>query len=111
MRITLAGMRFHALIGILPHEREHAQPIEIDLTVTRSDEALGVLDYRTLYELASAAVANAPIEYLEQLALAIANAAVGLPNVEVAAVAVRKPHVMLDGPLAYAEVAIERHRA
>ena len=30
--ITLRAMRFHALVGILPHERELEQPIEIDVT-------------------------------------------------------------------------------
>ena len=33
--ITLHAMRFHALVGILPHERDIPQPIEIDLTRAR----------------------------------------------------------------------------
>jgi dihydroneopterin aldolase len=104
-------MRFHALVGILPHERDHAQPLEVDLTVTGPDDAAGVLDYRMLYSLTSTAVAAGRIDYLEELAVSIANAAIGLPTVDVVTVAVRKPHVMLDGPLAYAEVAVERRRA
>ena len=44
MVISLVGMRFHVRVGILPHERVHAQPLEIDIAVTRADDADGVLD-------------------------------------------------------------------
>jgi dihydroneopterin aldolase len=107
--ITLRGMRFHALVGILDHERQLAQPIEIDLLV-RVAEASGesVVDYRALYDIAAAAVAG-HTDYLEQIADRIAGAALALSaRVRSARVAVRKPHVPLPGPLAYAEVVIDR---
>ena len=31
--ITLAGMRFHVRVGVLPHERELAQPLEFLETI------------------------------------------------------------------------------
>jgi dihydroneopterin aldolase len=108
--ISLIGMRFHVRVGILPHERTHAQPLEIDLTVTRVDDAPGILDYRALYELVADRARAQPLEYLETLAASIADAALGLEGVTGARVVVRKPHVMLDGPLAYAEVVVERQR-
>ena len=107
MVISLVGMRFHVRVGILPHERVHAQPLEIDVAVTRAD-AGGVLDYRTLYALAAQRVAQEPLDYLEDVASAIAEGALALSGVTHARVAVRKPHVMLDGPLAYAEIVVER---
>jgi dihydroneopterin aldolase len=108
-------MRFHVRVGVLPHERELAQPLEVDLTVFRSGalggarSAGGVLDYRDLYA-ATAAVADAgqPHEYLEEIADAVAERALALGGVRRARVAVRKPHVMLAGPLAHAEVVLER---
>ena len=100
-------MRFHVRIGILSHERVHPQPLEIDVAVTRPDEA-PLLDYRTLYEMTATAVAAEPLDYLEEVATAIADAALALPEVRHARVAVRKPHVMLDGPLAHAEIVVER---
>jgi 7,8-dihydroneopterin aldolase/epimerase/oxygenase len=109
--ISLVGMRFHVRVGILPHEREHAQPLEIDLRVTRSPHAAGVLDYRSLYALASGCVAHEPLDYLEDVATRIADGALALSGVTHARVAVRKPHVMLDGPLAYAEIVVERPHA
>ena len=54
--------------------------------------------------------AREPLEYLEEVAGAIADGALALEGVTHARVAVRKPHVMLDGPLAYAEIVVERAR-
>jgi dihydroneopterin aldolase len=107
--ISLVGMRFHVRIGILSHERVHAQPLEIDVAVTRRDDA-ALLDYRSLYAMAAGAVSAEPLDYLEQVAAAVLEGALALPEVEHARVAVRKPHVMLDGPLAYAEIVMERDR-
>ena len=79
-------MRFHALVGVLPHERVYPQPLEVDVTVWRaapSDEAPdddAVIDYRDIYDAVAARVA------------------------------VRKPHVPLPGPLAYAEVVVDSGR-
>ena len=103
-------MRFQVLVGILPHERVHTQPLEIDLSVTRSAEEPAVLDYRELYALTAAQLAREPWDYLEDIACSIADAAVAVSGVTHARVAVRKPHVTLDGPLAYAEVVVERAR-
>ena len=110
MVISLVGMRFHVRVGILPHEREHPQPLEIDLSVTRAPDAVGVLDYRTLYALAAEYMRREPLDYLEEIATAIADGALALNGVTHARVAVRKPHVTLDGPLAYAEIVVERAR-
>lgn len=111
--ITLHAMRFHARIGVLPHERELSQPVEVDLTVRlrpASAEA-GVLDYRDLYELAAGALGGGHVSYLEDLAETIVSGALARPRVSSARVAVRKPHVALAGPLAYAEVVVERDGA
>jgi dihydroneopterin aldolase len=103
-------MRFHVRIGILPHEREHPQSLEIDLSVTRGDRETDLLDYRTLYALAQSGVAPEPLDYLEDVAASLAARAVVLPGVTHARVAVRKPQVLVGGPLAYAEVVVERSR-
>jgi dihydroneopterin aldolase len=107
--ITLNGMRFHALIGVLPHEREHMQPVEIDLTAwVRTSEP--VLDYRRLYAKVEAALAAPELLYLEDVAESIADRTLGEPAVQRVRVVVRKPHVALGGPLNYAGVSIVRER-
>jgi dihydroneopterin aldolase len=108
VRISLVGMRFHVRVGTLPHERELAQPLVIDLTVSRADDRPDILDYRALYALAAAEVAREPLEHLETLAESIAAGALALDGVLDTRVAVRKPHVPLGGPLDYAEIVVER---
>ena len=103
-------MRFHARIGVLPHERELPQPVEVDLTVRLHPAVAGaeVLDYRELYGVAAAALGGSHVDYLEELAETIATGALARPRVASARVAVRKPHVALGGPLDYAEVVVRR---
>lgn len=113
--ITLQAMRFHTHIGVLPHEAEIAQSIEVDVSVwvSRSEMAhgsAGVLDYRELYELVASIVANGHIRYLENLAERVAHSALEMGDVTRVAVKVRKPHVALPGPLQHAEVSLDRKR-
>ena len=102
-------MRFHALIGILEHERTVPKPLEVDLSVRCAAEG-GILDYRRLYELVERVVSSGPIDYLETIADRITRLALEDPRVRQARVAVRKPHVAMPGPLAYAEVVVRRQR-
>ena len=107
--VTLKGMRFHTLIGILPHEAEFPQPVEIDLTVWRDRTGkMETVDYRLLYKIAAKSLAAGHVEYLEDVADHVASEALAIPGVEGVRVAIRKPHVALDGPLEYAEVVVER---
>lgn len=111
--VTLKSMTFHARVGVLPHEAQIAQSIEVDLSVwvSREDSARGgegIVDYRKLYDLVAAVVNEGHTHYLENLVERIAAAALGISHVTLVRVTVRKPHVSLPGPLAYAEVSLER---
>ena len=113
--VTLKAMRFHARIGMLPHEAEIAQSIEVDasLWVRRSGErptAKDIVDYRRVYDLVAEVVTQGHTTFLEEVGERIAERALQLPLVERVRIAVRKPNVALPGPLAYAEVALERER-
>lgn len=108
--IRLRAMSFHTLIGVLPHEREHAQPLEIDLTAWIRPGS-GVVDYRRLYAEVRAATESPKLFYLEELAASIASRVLETEgDVQRVDVAVRKPHAAIGGPLAYAEVAVTRSR-
>ena len=114
--VRLEAMRFHARIGVLPHEAEIAQPIEIDVAawVLREEEARGaqgVLDYRRIYDLVSSIIAEGHILYLEDLAAAVADGALSIDGVQRVLVNARKPQVALPGPLAFAQVTLERGRS
>jgi 7,8-dihydroneopterin aldolase/epimerase/oxygenase len=116
--ITLRGMRFHTLVGLLPHEGKFPQPLELDVTayvslrrVGESDEPAMRLDYRTLYQVIADTVnASAHHKLLEALVEKIARATLALEGVERVRVAARKPHAPITGPLDSVEVTIERAR-
>jgi len=114
--VTLKAMRFHARIGVLPHEAEIAQSIEVDasLWVKRTGgrvSAKDIVDYRRVYDLVAEVVTDGHISFLEEVGEMIADRALQLPLVTRVRIAVRKPNVALPGPQAYAEVALERERA
>jgi len=107
--VSLTGMRFHACVGILAHERELPQPLEIDVDAWLGRAAAHeVLDYRALYDVAAAVVAGGELLYIEDVASRVADGALALGGVARVRVAVRKPHVALPGPLAHAGVVLER---
>lgn len=111
--VTLKSMTFHARVGVLPHEAELAQSIEVDLSVwvSRADDAKGgegIVDYRRLYDLVASIVNEGHTHYLENLVERIAKSAAAITGVTLVRVTVRKPHVSLPGPLSYAEVSVER---
>jgi 7,8-dihydroneopterin aldolase/epimerase/oxygenase len=116
--ITLRGMRFHTLVGLLPHEEHIPQPLELDVTVYLSLRQVGItdspkalLDYRVLYRLVAESVGTSHHRFLEGLCELIASKALALENVDRVRVAARKPHAPIPGPLESVEVVIERARA
>lgn len=110
-------MRFHTRVGLLPHEQQIPQPLELDLTVWaslrragESDSIRGGLDYRSLYTVVADTVGTSHHRLLEALCEKIAARALALDGVQRVRVAARKPHVPIAGPLEYVEVVLERER-
>lgn len=113
--VRLDAMKFHARIGVLVHEAEISQPLEVDVAawVDRAEDAKGsegVLDYRRVYEMVSSIIAAGHISYLEDLAAAIADQILSIEAVKRVVVNARKPHVAMPGPLGFAQVTLERAR-
>jgi len=117
--ITLRGMKFHTLVGLLPHEGKFPQPLELDVTayvslreVGEADEPRLRLDYRTLYDAVARTVnASSHHKLLEALCERIAQATLLLDGVERVRVSARKPHAPIAGPLDAVEVTVERSRS
>jgi dihydroneopterin aldolase len=115
--VALNGVAFYARVGVLPHERQVAQPIEVDIRAwprTPAVHAQGgggsLLDYRQLYDIIASVFKEGPIDYLEGAGLSIAERVMATDHVHRVRVNVRKPHVPLPGPLHNAEVVIELTR-
>lgn len=116
-KIRLKGMRFHTLVGLLPHEEEVPQPIEVDLTVWlslaevgRTDSPRELLDYRALYEITAEVVGRNHHKLLEGLCEKVASRILEELPVSGVEVAARKPHAPIPGPLDYVEVVVRRYR-
>lgn len=114
-RIVLKGMRFHTRVGVLPHETQHPQPLELDLTVWlslrdvgESDSPSGLVDYRDLYALVADVVGTSPHRLLEALCERVAERTLAIDGIERVQVAARKPHAPIAGPLDWVEVVIDR---
>ena len=88
--------------------------MDASLWVRRSAKQLtakDIVDYRRVYDLVAEVVTHGHTSFLEEVGERIAERALELPLVDRVRIAVRKPNVALPGPLAYAEVALERERA
>jgi 7,8-dihydroneopterin aldolase/epimerase/oxygenase len=95
-RIEIRDLRVLGVHGVLPEERERAQPFSIDLVAwvdmaaaQRSDELADTVDYGALAHLAAEVVAERSFQLLEALAgrladaLLVADARIGAVEVTV----------------------------
>jgi dihydroneopterin aldolase len=80
-RIELRGLRVTGRHGVLPEERERAQPFEVDLDIeadlseaARHDDLSMTVDYGAVVRRVAEVVATESFQLLERLADAIAAA-------------------------------------
>ena len=117
MRIELQGLVVFGHHGYLEEERHLGQRFLVDLWVdvhgsaTHTDRIEDTVDYRRLAALVREVFAGPERLLLEGLAGAVADGIVAqFAAVERVRVRVRKPDVVLDPPVDYAAVVIERTR-
>ena len=116
-RILLAEMAFFAHHGLNPEEEATGQVFLVDVAVEanlhragHTDEIGDSIDYRDLYARVCQAMTGERYRLLESAAEAVAHRLLEVDRVDAVTVRVRKPHVKLGGPLAYAAVEVERRR-
>ncbi len=95
--IQLRGLRALGRHGVLPEERDRAQPFEVDLDVEadlraagRSDEVSDTIDYGALAALVGAVLEGERCALLERLAERIAESVLADGRVRSVTVTVRK---------------------
>jgi dihydroneopterin aldolase len=115
--IELHGIILHGYHGVLDEERRDGQrflvDVELDLEheqAARSDRIEDAVDYREVVARVRQVSDARAYHLLEAFASAIADALVADWPVTVVRVRVRKPGVVLDPPVDYAAVAVERRR-
>jgi dihydroneopterin aldolase len=96
-RIELRGLRVLALCGVLPEERERAQPFEIDLEVEvdlssagRTDDLDDTIDYGRLCADVEAVADKEQFGLLERFAQRVAEVVLADPKVDAVTVSIRK---------------------
>lgn len=117
MRIELRSLVVFGRHGYLEEERRLGQRFLVDLWVevrgsaSDTDRIEDTVDYRRLAELVREVFAGRERFLLEGLAGAVADGIVErFSAVEHVRVRVRKPDVVLDPPVDYAAVVVERSR-
>jgi 7,8-dihydroneopterin aldolase/epimerase/oxygenase len=117
-RIELRGLRVLARCGVLPFEREQAQPIEVDLDLLcdlqpagASDDLADTVDYGAVCAAVERAAGAEAVALLERLADRLAAAVLAVdPRVEAVELAVRKLRPPVPQQLATAGVHCVRRR-
>ena len=116
-QIELRGLVAQGYCGVLPHEQEHPQPLEVDLDVVldlrtpgESDELADTLDYGALCTMVERIITTERFALLERLATRIAEGALADERVEEVTVSVRKLEPPVPQQLATSGVRLTRAR-
>ena len=117
-RIEVRDLRVTGVHGVLPEERERAQPFSVDLVAwvdleaaQHSDELADTVDYGALAQTAADVVAGRSYQLLEALAGRLAAALLIVdPRIEAVEVTVRKLHPPLPLDVGSTGVRVRRSR-
>lgn len=118
-RIELRGLHVSGVVGVLPHEQAHPQPLELDLDVAldlsgagSSDDLADTVDYGELCEIVEGVVTSTRHALLEALAERAAAAVLAAdPRIDEVTLAVRKLRPPVPQQLSTSGVRITRARA
>jgi dihydroneopterin aldolase len=102
--LTLNGLRFNANLGILPHEINQAQPIEVDVELNQGrqpllpqdDDITHVLDYRKVRQIVIDTCTEEHINLLESMLGKLTQRLLQLPNVVGVRVRIAKLEIFND---------------
>jgi dihydroneopterin aldolase len=116
-RIELRGLRALGVIGVLPEERERAQPFELDIDLEadlraagQSDDLTDTVDYGRAVAVAERVVTTEQHLLLERVAQRVADELLALDGVTGVHVTIRKLRPPVPQDLATSAVTIVRRR-
>jgi len=116
-RLAVRGIAVHGHHGVFEFERRDGQEFRIDLVLgmdtsgaARSDDLQDTVDYGTLVDQVSSAVANDPVDLIETLAQRIADICLRNDQVTDVEVTVHKPHAPIQVPFEDVALTINRSR-
>lgn len=102
--LTLNGLRFNANLGILPHEINQSQPIEVDVELNQGrqpllpqdDDITHVLDYRKVRQIVIDTCTEEHINLLESMLGKLTQRLLQLPSVVGVRVRIAKLEIFND---------------
>ncbi len=113
--IRIRGLEVLGRHGVLPHEKERAQPFEIDLELeaslteaARSDDLGATIDYGAVIEMVTALAEGTSFSLIEALAEAIALEVLSGSGAEAVTVEVRKVRPPVEAHLSSVGVRLRR---
>jgi dihydroneopterin aldolase / 2-amino-4-hydroxy-6-hydroxymethyldihydropteridine diphosphokinase len=116
-RIELRGLRLVTIIGVLDHERQSPQPLELDIVLhtdltdaCQNDELGDTVNYGEVCELVEKVAAQQHDLLLERFAGRIAEAILTQPRVEEVEISVRKLRPPIPSDVATSGITIRRTR-
>ena len=116
--IELRGLHLRGIVGVLPHEQTHAQPLELDLDIAldlsaagTSDALADTVDYGALCDAAEQVVTGTRYALLEALAAHVAATLLATDQrIDAVTVSVRKLRPPVTQPLSTSGVRLTRTR-
>ena len=117
-KITLQGMKFHALHGVLPVESVIGNNYEVNISIEtdthkaeEEDDLGGTINYAEVYDLVKAEM-ECPSKLIEHVAYRIRKTLVGhYPEIERLEVEVRKMRPPVNGEVTYASISLTYERS
>lgn len=116
-QIEVKGIRAMGVIGVLAHEKEQAQPFEVDLVIDADLRAAGATDdlaktvhYGLATERVVTVINNESHELIERVAERIAEEVLAMDNVAGVEVTVRKLRPPIPHHVHHSAVRIHRSR-
>ena len=117
-KITLHGMKFHALHGVLPVESVIGNNYEVNISIEtdthkaeEEDDLGGTINYAEVYDLVKAEM-DYPSKLIEHVAYRIRKTLVGhYPAMERLEVEVRKMRPPVNGEVTYASITLTYERS
>ena len=116
MIVELNGLELHGRHGVLERERSEGQRFLFDVELEvgdagATDRIEDAVDYRLVAGCVREVSDSRVYHLLEALAAAVADELLARFPVASVRVRVRKPEVVLDPPVTYAAVSVERSRS
>ena len=114
--IQLRGLRVVCVVGVLPEERERAQPLELDIDIYadlsaagNSDDLQDTVDYGSVAQTIEEICLGAKVQLLERLAQLVADRLLELDGVSTVEVTVKKIRPPVPSDLNFSAVRVTRH--